>query len=314
MRVAPPLETMHHSDRSPHTLCDGSKGFVRVFSDEFEGSRGLNTSTWQVVHGWSARTHSMTADAWGHTDNVYVEDGALVLRTRWPTDAEKRVHPDATVFTGAVTSRALHTFAPGRLCISARLPGRASAGGGGPNQGLWPAHWLMPSHANDFDDSLGCWPDLGEIDLMEMVNGEPSWYGTYHWNSKRHHPADAHDEQRCSVVTPGGGGGHAEVQRCAPLERWDSEWNEYAVEWDGETHVSFYVNGVLLGTATAGVTPPSTAHEGASAATDRPAFYDDPMFLMLQTAVGGSWPGAVSASTDLPTFHRIDYVRYERYV
>ena len=29
-------------------------------------------------------------------------------------------------------------------------------------------HWLMPIHANDFDQSLGCWPDLGEIDLMEV--------------------------------------------------------------------------------------------------------------------------------------------------
>lgn len=82
-------------------------------------------------------------------------------------------------YTGAVSTRGKRSFqGPARLCVSARLPGDSSAAARatGSNIGLWPAIWLMPVHANDFDQSLGCWPDLGEIDLAEMVNGDPSWY------------------------------------------------------------------------------------------------------------------------------------------
>ena len=64
--------------------------------------------------------------------------------------------------------------------VSTRLaepsPGRVSGyipGGSDKSQGIWPAHWMMP----DVDD---CWPSKGEIDIMEMVNGDGVTHGTYH--------------------------------------------------------------------------------------------------------------------------------------
>ena len=44
-------------------------------------------------------------------------------------------------------------------------------------QGIWPAHWMMP-------DNKACWPSNGEIDIMEMVNGDGITHATYHWRER----------------------------------------------------------------------------------------------------------------------------------
>ena len=69
-----------------------------------------------------------------------------------------------------------------RVCISARLPG---VGSDGSSQGLWPAHWLMPH-----DDT--CDPDEGEMDIMEMVNGNGDYEATYHWETHAPQPPPLH--------------------------------------------------------------------------------------------------------------------------
>jgi len=34
-----------------------------------------------------------------------------------------------------------------------------------------------------------------------------------------------------------------------------------------------------------------------------------PFYLILNTAIGGSWPGDPNASTVFPVYHTIDYVK-----
>lgn len=44
-----------------------------------------------------------------------------------------------------------------------------------------------------------------------------------------------------------------------------------------------------------------------------PSFFDAPMYLFLNTAVGGDWPGAPDAGTPFPQRFTIDHVRvYQR--
>ena len=38
-------------------------------------------------------------------------------------------------------------------------------------------------------------------------------------------------------------------------------------------------------------------------------FFDVPYYMILNTAVGGPWPGEPTAQTKFPLFHTIDYVR-----
>ena len=40
-----------------------------------------------------------------------------------------------------------------------------------------------------------------------------------------------------------------------------------------------------------------------------PIFWDAEWYLILNTAVGGGWPGLPSSATVFPAYHQIDYVR-----
>ena len=79
-----------------------------------------------------------------------------------------------------------------RVCISARLPG---VGSDGSSQGLWPAHWLMPH-----DDT--CDPDEGEMDIMEMVNGNGDYEATYHWETQVPQPPPPHPPTPAGPLGP----------------------------------------------------------------------------------------------------------------
>jgi hypothetical protein len=126
-------------------------------------------------------------------------------------------------------------------------------------------------------------------------------------------------------------------------ESWADGFHEFAVERSA-TAIVFAVDGVVILNSSA-YDPPSAsaalaaAHKQAqgrrslrvAAAADRdiaapapaptrlpPAPVDDlllwpvPFYLILNSAVGGSWPGEPDARTISPTSHVIDYVRVVR--
>lgn len=165
-----------------------------------------------------------------------------------------------------------NTSAPGR--VAGFVPGSNDK-----NQGIWPAHWLMP-------DTTECWPTKGEIDVMEMINGDGNYHGTYHWSG----------DGKCNADAANGG------QAPAPTT-WASEYHEYALEWTKE-HMYFVVDGAVKKV----VLPGYPATYGGPTRT---TFYDEPYYWLLNTAVGagGTWAGPPGPNTVLPAYHYIDYVR-----
>ena len=108
------------------SFCDTTDGWTRVWGDEFDGGE-LDESAWNVLTGKSdGECRSAVCDA----DDVYLESGNLVLRSRRSTD-----YPYSYT-TGAVSTTGKRTWrdSPGfRMCVSAVLPGRPGEGG----QGIW---------------------------------------------------------------------------------------------------------------------------------------------------------------------------------
>jgi hypothetical protein len=51
------------------------------------------------------------------------------------------------------------------------------------------------------------------------------------------------------------------------------------------------------------------AHVSKGKAKQSPEFFDGPYYMILNTAVGGHWPGEPTAQTKFPLHHTIDYVR-----
>ncbi len=245
------------------SFCESGNGWRQVWADEFNQTH-LDYASWTIDRGGN---DSSVRDALGTAANVYLEDGALVLRSQ-------RQHTDGFNFTsGAVQSQDKRFFAgPARVCVSASLPGggvKGTAEDDGQGDGIWPAHWLMPN-------TDACWPTNGEIDIMEMINGDGILHGTYHWSNDT---TCAHNLMA---------GNHTVL----PPD-WGTGFHEYAVEYS-DSHVAFVVDGYTYSNV--------TQEDGA-------VFFDVPWYIILNTAVGGPWPRPVDNETVLPTYHRIDYVR-----
>lgn len=244
--------------------CDES-GWSYVFRDEFEGV-DLNTSTWNVLNN-TAREDSSCREAMCLSKNVAVQNGNLVLT------ALKEQSGWANYTTGAVNSQDKAFWRateqqPFRLCVSGKLPG----GGGSSATGLWPAFWMMPN-----DNS--CWPDHGEMDILEEIDGDGYAHATYH--------ASTMMPKTCTGVNKA-----ATSELFVPTLHTD--YHEFAVERTPSSILFVYDSLVVFNSSQ--VTPPLP-------------IWDVPWYLILNFAIGGPWPKPVNSSTIFPAETLVDYVR-----
>ena len=138
--------------------------------------------------------------------------------------------------------------------------------------GIWPAFWMLGSNINEVS-----WPQCGEIDIMEQKGSQSNvTYGSLHG------PGYSAGQ---ALTTPYG----------LKNGRFDTDYNIYAVEW-GEDYVDFFVNDFLYKR----LTPADAPGEWV---------YNQPFFLILNVAVGGSFVGPPNENTPSPATMSIDYVR-----
>ena len=265
---------------TPASFCDDD-GWTEVWADHFNGT-DLDTSSWTVdLNAGDSRVR----DSQGTADNVYLEDGDLVLRSQEQSAGKWNYTSGAVQTMGKQSWKGLT-----RACVRARLPG--GEGGEGPRKdsaGIWPAHWMMP-------DNKACWPSNGEIDIMEMVNGDGITHATYHWRER---------ETGGCGDTCGNGSKvpacrHPSIGATHPDKTDASDYHEYAVEYSKD-HIHFALDGEVFQQ----LTPDSKITHGQMPAE----FFDVPYYMILNTAVGGPWPGEPTLKTKFPTYHRIDYVK-----
>lgn len=249
---------------SAASFCD-APGFALEWSDEFSGTE-IDASTWSV----SANTppdDSSCREATCMPANVAVTGGHLYLTARRENVGW------ANYTTGAVDTHGKRGWgarpnAPVRICISGTVPV-------GPNAtaaSYWPAFWAMPNDAS-------CWPDHGELDLMEMINGDGVEHYTYHVS-----PANASLCHGGPVQRSAGGNG--KVQPGA---------HEYAVEI-AMGQLSFAVDGAV---------------RWSSASTNLPV-HDVEWGVILNFAIGRPWAYAPTEATSFPVSTVVDYVRVAR--
>jgi hypothetical protein len=218
----------------PPSFCNGA-GFSLEWSDEFEGS-AIDETTWSVIEGSSP--HPNVDDCYGDqcppwagcragyclSRNVQVENGTAVLRS----DNSGHLNYSFTTATIVTRGKKAWSWLDGayRMCISARLPGTEGAN----NNGLWPAHWLLP------DDPALCDPDAGEIDVMEMVNGNGALYTDYWWQD----PSWPHSPTLCNNSSA-----ERFVRAIKGVPTWHSAFHEYAYE-AGPTWLAMAIDGEVL--------------------------------------------------------------------
>jgi beta-glucanase (GH16 family) len=202
-------------------------------------------------------------------DEVYLENGCLRLRSR-VRDYGSQHYTSGRVDTSG-------KFAPvyGRFEIRAKLPA---------GKGLWPAHWLYPQDRNWEMERLMALavtngmeklipenrPWYSEIDIMEFLGHTNVVYGTLHYYTFE-------GEKKSSS---------GKIKGDADYTK---DFHIYALEWKPDV-MRWFVDGKLIHSTTNGI--PHTPH-----------------YLILNTAVGGNWPGNPDKTTVFPQFHDIDYVR-----
>ena len=175
--------------------------------------------------------------------------------------------------SGRISTQNLKTFTYGRFEVRAKVPN---------GQGYLPAFWLM---AND-ENVYGQWPRCGEIDCMEVMGQDTNkLYGTIHY-----------------------GNPHAESQGTYTIKdgekSFSDDFHTFTCDWE-PGKITWYVDGIKYHEE-------SNWHsttEGQGTLT-YPAPFDQPFYIILNLAVGGSWVGNPNEETsfvDNPFV--VDYVR-----
>lgn len=241
-------------------------GYNLVWQDEFDGEK-LNRDDWNVeLHapGWVNEEWQEYVDS---EENIYLEDGKLVLRPIKTVDANGNDY----YTSGRVNTQNKHDYTYGIFEARLRVP---------EGVGYLPAFWLMATDENIY----GQWPRCGEVDIMEIHGSETTTnYGTIHY-----------------------GNPHGQSQGTYPLSEgsFSDDFHTFTVEWE-PGKISWYVDGYLYHTESNWY----STTEGQGTIT-YPAPFDQPFYIILNLAVGGSWVGYPDETTDFENArYEIDYVR-----
>jgi beta-glucanase (GH16 family) len=121
------------------------------------------------------------------------------------------------------------------------------------------------------DNAYGGWPSSGEMDIMELLGNQPNKvYGTIHWS------AGGHQQSGSSFALKSG--------------TFADTFHVFAYEWEAGKQ-RWYIDDSLY----------------FSTARGQP--FDKRFYLILNVAVGGSWPGNPNNTTPFPNDMVVDYVR-----
>lgn len=143
-------------------------------------------------------------------------------------------------------------------------------------QGMWPAIWMLPT-----DQVYGTWAASGEIDIVELVGHEPDIvHSTLHHGAKW--PKNIHTG--------------------APFKLEEGKFSDgfriFTAEWE-KGEIRWFVGDSLYQTQT----------KWRSEGNAFPAPFDQKFHMILNLAVGGTWPQNPDSTTVFPQTMVIDYVR-----
>src|SRR6266851_5720861 len=253
----------------PHRrLAAQSLQWSLIWSDEFNGSGAVNGSDWIYDTGtaygspgcpsnWGTGEVEVTSSS---TDNVFQSNGNLNIR-------------------------ALHSVG-GAMAVEASLqqPNVDTTNG----LGYWPAFWMLGA---PFRGNCPSWPGVGEIDIMEDINGRSSEFATLHCGS---YPGGVCNE-------PSGlGSGERSCSGC------QTAFHIYRVEIDksiSPEEMRWYLDGANFFTLRSNQVDATTWNNATNHG----------FFIILDLAMGGGFPAAFGGGPTAATISGqsmvVDYVR-----
>jgi beta-glucanase (GH16 family) len=247
-----------------------------VWDEEFANTSGSNAepnpSVWTYDTGTDCcgNNELETYCAWGSTAGSCSTTSPNAFIA--PTGGLNIVaeNPSGTVYTSArLKTEGLFSFQYGRIEANILLP---------ESQGMWPAFWLLGNNIVTEN-----WPACGEADIMEHIDGSnPPINGAgpgYDWTQSSIHGTNL-----------SGGVPYTVTGFSA------ATWHKYGMIWS-KGKVEYYVD------------DPSIVYETFTPGTGTWPFDQGPQFVILNLAVGGTWPGNPNSNTVFPSTMQVNYVR-----
>ncbi|MFJ3669800.1 glycoside hydrolase family 16 protein [Streptomyces sp. NPDC090106] len=250
-------------------------GWTQVFLDDFNGTAGtgVNTSNWQYATGTSypggpanwgtGEVETMTSS----TTNVAL-DGSGNLKITPVRDA-----------AGNWTSGRIETvrtdFQPpsgGKLRIESRIQMPNVTGTAA--EGYWPAFWAL---GGPYRGNYQNWPSVGELDIMENVQGLNRVWATMHCGTNPGGP--------CNETS-----GIGNYTAC-PGSTCQSAFHTYTMEWDRSVSpetIRWYVDGTQFHSVNANQVDATTWTNATNHG----------YFVILNVAMGGGFPDAFGGGLD----------------
>ena len=259
-----------------------SEEWKLVWSDEFKKDGLPNAKKWAYEVGF-IRNREAQYYTKARKDNARVEKGMLIIESRKEKFKNPEYKPDAKRKSwkqsqeyANYTSASLTTQGKASWQYG-RIEVRAKLPTG---KGTWPAIWMLGTNIK----KVG-WPTCGEIDIMEYVG----------YNPDRIH-ANIHTKKYNHVKKTGKG---SSIKVAKPYEKF----HVYAIEWSAEK-IDFYIDDKKY----------FTYENEKSGEAFWP--FDKDHYLILNTAIGGSWGGQKGIDDAIfPQKFIIDYVRiYQKQV
>jgi hypothetical protein len=244
-------------------------GWAVQFADDFNGPAHTlpSAARWRfsLGHGYpggpdnwgTGEIQSYTAD----TANVSLDGRGTLLIT------PRQDEPDR--WTSARIETNIDTFRPpvgGMMRVQARI--RMPDVAGDAALGYWPAFWML---GGPYRESLN-WPAVGELDLMENVNGLNRVWAVLHCGTAPGGP--------CNESSGIGNDAPCPDTTC------QSSFHVYALEWDRSVtpaQLRWYVDGTLYH---------RVGEEQLPAGTWRDMSDHRGYFILLNVAMGGGFPDA----------------------
>ncbi|MFF9622552.1 glycoside hydrolase family 16 protein [Streptomyces griseosporeus] len=250
-------------------------GWTQVFVDDFTGpaGSGVNTANWQYDTGTS---YPGGAPNWGtgevetmtsSTSNVSLDGNGNLRITplrdssgRWTSGRIETVRTDFQPPAG------------GKLRVEGRIQMPNVTGTAA--EGYWPAFWALGS---PYRGNYQNWPGVGELDIMENVQGLNKVWATMHCGTNPGGP--------CNETT-----GIGNSIAC-PNTTCQSGFHTYAMEWDRSVSpeaIRFSVDGTVYHTVTAAQVDATTWANATNHG----------YFVILNVAMGGGFPDAFGGGLD----------------
>lgn len=278
--------------------------WTMVWNDEFDGT-ALDLTKWQHEVNCQGGGNNEQQCYTDSSDNSFVADGILNIVALPAAEGAEKPYTSARLNT-----KNQGDWKYGRFEIRAKMPS---------GQGSWPAIWMLPT-----DSVYGGWPHSGEIDIMEAVNlkvadadgnVENKIHGSLHYG--KDYPNNSSSSK--SYALP---------DDANPAD----DFHTYAIEWQ-EGEMRWYVDDYLYATQlksevrynskgeASGLSHKGWFTEYFSPATGQletywtTAPFDQSFHMILNLAVGGTWPENVNnLGVDETAFEsgqnmQVDYVR-----